>query len=141
MKPKQTVKQNLSKDMKKQGHTGAKKPSNKKLDAEKALAEKPKKGTFREPSSKKLSSETSLQKSHKLVHIKEFLNFESLIKENNESENIVKVKDLIEYLETLNPEMEIIPPTLGWGGRGSKNPFDIFDIIEDDNGKDCLYMF
>ena len=70
-----TLKQQLSKDMKKQGHTGAKKPSNKKLDAEKSLAEKPKKGTHREPNSKKLSSETSLQKSHKLVHLKEFAEF------------------------------------------------------------------
>lgn len=75
MKAKPTVKQNLSKDMKKQGHTGVKKPSNKKLDAEKALAETPKKGQHREPSSKKLSGEVSLQKSHKLVHLKEFAEF------------------------------------------------------------------
>jgi hypothetical protein len=78
MKAKPTVKQNLSKNMKKQGHTGSKKPSNKKLDAEKSLAEKPKKGTHREPNSKKLSSETSLQKSHKLVHLKEFNSFEDV---------------------------------------------------------------
>ena len=70
-----TLKQQLSKDMKKQGHVTKKKPSNKKLSSEEALAETPKKGTYREPNSKKLSSETSLQKSHKLVHLKEFSQF------------------------------------------------------------------
>lgn len=75
MKSKPAMKQNLSKDMKKQGHTKPRKPSNKKLDQEDDLAEKPKKGSYREPSSKKLSSETSLQKDHKLVHIKEFAEF------------------------------------------------------------------
>lgn len=70
-----SLKQQLSKDMKKQGHVGKKKPSNKKLSSEESLAEKPKKGNYREPNSKKLSSETSLQKSHKLVHLKEFAEF------------------------------------------------------------------
>lgn len=70
-----TLKQQLSKDMKKQGHVTKKKPSNKTLSSEEALAETPKKGTYREPNSKKLSSETSLQKSHKLVHLKEFSQF------------------------------------------------------------------
>ena len=70
-----TLKQQLSKDMKKQGHVGKTKPSNKKLSSEESLAETPKKGTYREPNSKKLSSETSLQKSHKLVHLKEFAEF------------------------------------------------------------------
>ena len=72
-----TLKQQLSKAMKKQGHVTKKKPSNKKLSSEEALAETPKKGTYREPNSRKLSSETSLQKSHKLVHLKEFAEFES----------------------------------------------------------------
>ena len=70
-----TLKQQLSKDMKKQGHVGKTKPSNKKLSSEESLAETPKKGKHREPNSKKLSSETSLQKSHKLVHLKEFAEF------------------------------------------------------------------
>ena len=70
-----TLKQELSKDMKKQGHVSKKKPSNKKLSSDESLAETPKKGTYREPNSKKLSSETSLQKSHKLVHLKEFSEF------------------------------------------------------------------
>jgi hypothetical protein len=70
-----SLKQQLSKDMKKQGHVGKKKPSNKKISSEESLAEKPKKGQYREPNSKKLSSETSLQKSHKLVHLKEFSQF------------------------------------------------------------------
>lgn len=75
MKAKKPVNQNLSKDMKKQGHVSNRKPSNKKLSSEKELAETPKKGQYREPSSKKLSSETSLTKS-KLNHIKEFNEFD-----------------------------------------------------------------
>lgn len=71
-----TLKQQLSKDMKKQGHVSKRKPSNKTLSSEKELAETPKKGQYREPSSKKLSGEASLQKSHKLNHIKEFNKFE-----------------------------------------------------------------
>ena len=73
-----SLKSNLSKDMKKQGHTGkvSSKPiKKKKLVGEDSLAETPKKGTYRAPSSKKLSSETSLQKSHTLKHIKEFAEF------------------------------------------------------------------
>lgn len=70
-----TLKQQLSKDMKKQGHVTKKKPNNKNLSSEESLSETPKKGTYREPNSKKLSSETSLQKSHKLVHLKEFSQF------------------------------------------------------------------
>lgn len=76
-----TLKQQLSKDMKKQGHVSKKKPNNKNLSSEESLSETPKKGTYREPNSKKLSSETSLQKSHKLVHLKEFSQF---MKENTE---------------------------------------------------------
>lgn len=85
-----SLKSNLSKDMKKQGHTGAKKPSNKKLDAEDSLAETPKKGQYREPSSKKLSGETSLQKSHKLVHLKEFNSFDSIQEEHRVAYKDVK---------------------------------------------------
>ena len=91
-----TLKSNLSKDMKKQGHTTAKKPSNKKLDAEKSLAEKPKKGTFREPSSKKLSSETSLQKSHKMVHIKEWNEFKQKV---NEGIDAISKEEAEKYLD------------------------------------------
>lgn len=88
-----TLKQQLSKDMKKQGHVTKKKPSNKTLSSEEALAETPKKGTYREPNSKKLSSETSLQKSHKLVHLKEFSQFieESVLTKNDTMEsNFIK---------------------------------------------------
>lgn len=70
-----TLKQNLSKDMKKQNHVSKRKPSNGKLSSEKELSETPKKGSYREPSSKKLSSDKFLQKSHKLVHLKEFVEF------------------------------------------------------------------
>jgi hypothetical protein len=107
-----SLKQQLSKDMKKQGHVDKKKPSNKKLSSEESLAEKPKKGTYREPNSKKLSSETSLQKSHKLVHLKEFAGFEndSEMQENQP----VKVKDLIAYLQTLDPESEVELDKDGW---------------------------
>jgi hypothetical protein len=107
-----TLKQQLSKDMKKQGHVTKKKPNNNKISSEESLAEKPKKGTYREPNSKKLSSETSLQKSHKLVHLKEFAGFEndSEIQEKPK----VQVKDLIEYLQTLDPEMEVFLDRDGW---------------------------
>jgi len=67
--------QKLSKDMKKQGHVSSKKPSNKKISSEDSLAEKPKKGSYREPNSKKLDGEKFLSKDHKLTHIKEFTNF------------------------------------------------------------------
>ena len=95
-----TLKQQLSKDMKKQGHVTKKKPSNKKLSSEEALAETPKKGTYREPNSKKLSSETSLQKTHKLVHLKEFNSFEEDMQDNFSEDKKVRVKHLIEYLQT-----------------------------------------
>jgi len=79
-----SLKQQLSKDMKKQSLVGKKNPSNKKLSSEDSLAEKPKKGQYREPNSKKLSSEGSLQKSHKLVYLKEFAKF-------NESDDFSKL--------------------------------------------------
>ena len=94
MKAKKPINQNLSKDMKKQGHVSNRKPSNKKLSSEKELAETPKKGQYREPSSKKLSSETSLTKS-KLTHIKEFNEFEKTYKSkfNENRYGIKNVKD------------------------------------------------
>jgi len=164
-----TLKQQLSKDMKKQGHVTKKKPSNKTLSSEEALAETPKKGTYREPNSKKLSSETSLQKSHKLVHLKEFskfiessneevlkwwnslditlqialaneydVNFDIIetipyeeiekiyngefnsleskedIEDNFSEDKKVRVKHLIEYLQTLDPEVEVTLDKDGW---------------------------
>lgn len=109
-----TLKQQLSKDMKKQGHVGKKKPSNKNLSSEEALAETPKKGTYREPNSKKLSSETSLQKSHKLVHLKEFNSFEEDMEDNLSEDKKVRVKHLIEYLQTLEPEAEVSLDKDGW---------------------------
>lgn len=109
-----TLKQQLSKDMKKQGHVGKKKPSNKKLSSEDALAETPKKGTYREPNSKKLSSEVSLQKSHKLVHLKEFNSFEGDMEDNFSDDKKVRVKHLIEYLQTLDPEAEVSLDKDGW---------------------------
>lgn len=109
-----TLKQQLSKDMKKQGHVTKKKPSNKTLSSEEALAETPKKGTYREPNSKKLSSETSLQKSHKLVHLKEFSSFEEDMEDNLSEDKKVRVKDLIEYLQTLDPEVEVLLDKDGW---------------------------
>lgn len=65
---------NLSKDMKKQDHTGkvSTKPKNQKvLSAEKTLAKKPPVGRHREPSNKKLSGETSLASDHKAKNIKD----------------------------------------------------------------------
>jgi len=76
--------QQLSKDMKKQGHVIKNKPSNNRISSEEHLSETPKKGVYREPSSKKLSSETSLQKSHNFSHLKEFSQF------INESSDSVK---------------------------------------------------
>ena len=63
---------NLSKDMKKQGHTGQvnTKPNSKKtLEGEKSLAKKPPVGKHREPSNKKLSSEEFLAAAHKAKNI------------------------------------------------------------------------
>jgi hypothetical protein len=117
MKTKPTsLKQQLSKDMKKQGHVTKKKPNNNKISSEESLAEKPKKGTYREPNSNKLSSETSLQKTHKLVHLKEFNFFEGEgdMEDNFTEEKKVKVKDLIEYLQTLDPEVEVHLDRDGW---------------------------
>lgn len=109
-----TLKQQLSKDMKKQGHVTKKKPNNNKISSEESLAEKPKKGTYREPNSKKLSSETSLQKSHKLTHLKEFNSFEEDMEDNLSEDKKVRVKDLIEYLQTLDPEVEVLLDKDGW---------------------------
>ena len=67
--------QKLSKDMKKQSHVFSKKPNNSTLSSEDHLAEKPKKGTYREPNSKKIDGENFLAKDHKLTHIKEFSSF------------------------------------------------------------------
>jgi hypothetical protein len=67
--------QKLSKDMKKQSHVSSKKPNNSTLSSEDHLAEKPKKGTYREPNSKKIDGEKFLAKDHKLTHIKEFNSF------------------------------------------------------------------
>ena len=70
-----TLKQQLSKDMKKQGHVTSKKPNNNKISSEESLADVPKKGTYREPNSKKIDGEKFLAKDHKLTHIKEFNSF------------------------------------------------------------------
>jgi len=110
-----TLKQQLSKDMKKQGHVTKKKPNNNKISSEESLAEKPKKGTYREPNSKKLSSETSLQKSHKLVHLKEFAEFnESILTDikNKISDTFLgkklpddeKALNLIKHVEKINKD-------------------------------------
>lgn len=113
--------QKLSKDMKKQGHVSSKKPSNKKISSEDSLAEKPKKGSYREPNSKKLDGEKFLAKDHKLTHIKEFSNFlnegiEEYVIDGERTDGdfskekirnkipVVKVKDLIEYLEEIGTE-------------------------------------
>lgn len=109
-----TLKQQLSKDMKKQGHVSKKKPNNKNLSSEESLSETPKKGAYREPNSKKLSSETSLQKSHKLVHLKEFNSFEENMEDNFPEDVKVRVKDLIEYLQTLDPDVEVVLDRDGW---------------------------
>ena len=74
--------QKLSKDMKKQSHVSSKKPNNSTLSSEDHLAEKPKKGTYREPNSKKIDGEKFLAKDHKPTHIKEFNSF-------NESQNLL----------------------------------------------------
>ena len=67
--------QNLSKDMKEQGHVSPKKPNNSNLSSEDHLAEVPKKGNYKEPNSKKMGGEEFLAKDHKLVHLKEFNEF------------------------------------------------------------------
>jgi hypothetical protein len=80
--------QKLSKDMKKQGQVSSKKPSNSTLSSEDHLAEKPKKGTYREPNSKKIDGEKFLAKDHKLTHIKEFNSFnenQSLLTDDEKS--------------------------------------------------------
>jgi hypothetical protein len=130
MKAKKPINQNLSKDMKKQGHVSNRKPSNKKLSSEKELAETPKKGQYREPSSKKLSSETSLTKS-KLTHIKEFNEFDdekhwSEEEEFNDEDDIkIKVKDIIEYLQEYDPETLVYLDKNGWEGETKKEMIDI----------------
>jgi hypothetical protein len=143
-----TLKQQLSKDMKKQGHVTKKKPSNKKLSSEEALAETPKKGTYREPNSKKLSSETSLQKTHKLVHLKEFNSFEleppkavdvTDMEDNFSEDKKVRVKHLIEYLQTLDPEAEVSLDKDGWDYHETpietvKNAY-LFDYWTDEGEK------
>jgi hypothetical protein len=140
MKTKPTsLKQKLSKDMKKQGHVTKKKPSNKKLSSEEALAETPKKGTYREPNSKKLSSETSLQKTHKLVHLKEFNSFEEDMQDNFSEDKKVRVKDLIAYLQTLDPESGVELDKDGWDYE--KTPLEtikysgVFDYFIDGDEK------
>ena len=134
-----TLKQQLSKDMKKQGHVTKKKPSNKKLSTEEALAETPKKGTYREPNSKKLSSETSLQKTHKLVHLKEFNSFEEDMQDNFSEDKKVRVKHLIEYLQTLDSEAEVSLDKDGWDYHETpietvKNAY-LFDYWTDEGEK------
>ena len=134
-----TLKQQLSKDMKKQGHVTKKKPSTKKLSSEEALAETPKKGTYREPNSKKLSSETSLQKTHKLVHLKEFNSFEEDMQDNFSEDKKVRVKHLIEYLQTLDSEAEVSLDKDGWDYHETpietvKNAY-LFDYWTDEGEK------
>jgi len=134
-----SLKQQLSKDMKKQGHVGKKKPSNNKISSEESLAEKPKKGTYREPNSKKLSSETSLQKSHKLVHLKEFNSFEEDMQDNFSEDKKVRVKHLIEYLQTLDSEAEVSLDKDGWDYHETpietvKNTY-LFDYWSDEGEK------
>ena len=134
-----TLKQQLSKDMKKQGHVTKKKPSNKKLSSEEALAETPKKGTYREPNSKKLSSETSLQKTHKLVHLKVFNSFEEDMQDNFSEDKKVRVKHLIEYLQTLDSEAEVSLDKDGWDYHETpietvKNAY-LFDYWTDEGEK------
>jgi hypothetical protein len=104
--------QKLSKDMKKQNHVSSKKPNNSTLSSEDHLAEKPKKGTYREPNSKKIDGEKFLAKDHKLTHIKEFSRFNESNEEN--SGNKVRVKDIIEYLQSLDPEMTVYLDKDGW---------------------------
>jgi hypothetical protein len=136
-----TLKQQLSKDMKKQGHVTKKKPNNNKISSEESLAEKPKKGNYREPNSKKLSSETSLQKSHKLVHLKEFAGFENDSEIDSEIQEMpkVKVKDLIDYLQTLDPESGVKLDKDGWDYE--KTPLEtikysgVFDYFIDGDEK------
>jgi hypothetical protein len=114
--------QKLSKDMKKQGQVSSKKPNNSTLSSEDHLAEKPKKGTYREPNSKKIDGEKFLAKDHKLTHIKEFKRFlnESLEEymidgertdgewSQEKSDTKVRVKDIIQYLENFGLETEVI---------------------------------
>ena len=90
-------KADLSKDMKKQSHTGkiSTKPINKKqLSSDKSLSPKPKVGRYNAPNSKKkLSSEEFLATS-KLTHLKEMSQF--FIKEGI---NAISKEDAAEYLD------------------------------------------
>jgi len=116
--------QKLSKDMKKQSHVSSKKPNNSTLSSEDHLAEKPKKGTYREPNSKKIDGEKFLAKDHKLTHIKEFNAF-------NESQSILtddEKKWLEDILLTLHDtygaeqnDVEIMNSIFSKLGIGTKN--------------------
>jgi hypothetical protein len=114
--------QHLSKDVKKQDHVSSKKPNNSNLSSEDHLAETPKKGQYREPSNKKLSSEEFLAKDQKLTHVKEFKIFNESNGETTEER--VKVKHLIEYLQSLDPETEVSLDKDGWDYR-YKNPIEV----------------
>ena len=105
--------QKLSKDMKKQDHVSSKKPNNSNLSSEDHLAETPKKGQYREPSSKKLSSEEFLAKDQKLTHVKEFIKFNESNGDITEDQR-VKVKHLIEYLQSFDPETNVSLDKDGW---------------------------
>lgn len=119
--------QKLSKDMKKQNHVSSKKPNNSTLSSEDHLAEKPKKGTYREPNSKKIDGEKFLAKDHKLTHIKEFNAF-------NESQNTLTdaekkwLESIISYADNeynFEPnEIEMRDSIFSKLGIGTKNNND-----------------
>ena len=102
--------QKLSKDMKKQSHVSSKKPNNSTLSSEDYLAEKPKKGTYREPNSKKIDGEKFLAKDHKLTHIKEFNAFnenQSVLTDKEKSwlEDMIEMADEFIVFKSKDTEM------------------------------------
>ena len=116
--------QKLSKDMKKQSHVSSKKPNNSTLSSEDHLAEKPKKGTYREPNSKKIDGEKFLAKDHKLTHIKEFNAFnenQSVLTDEEKSwlEDMIEMGD--EFIVFKSKDTEMRDSIFSKLGIGTKN--------------------
>ena len=119
--------QKLSKDMKKQSHVSSKKPNNSTLSSEDHLAEKPKKGTYREPNSKKIDGEKFLAKDHKLTHIKEFNSFnenQSILTDDEKiwlEKNIGLADEFIVFRSTDTEMRDSIFSKLGIGTKNNND--------------------
>jgi predicted helicase len=116
--------------MKKQSHVSSKKPNNSTLSSEDHLAEKPKKGTYREPNSKKIDGEKFLAKDHKLTHIKEFSSFnenQSVLTDEEKSwlEDMIEMAD--EFIVFKSKDTEMRDSIFSKLGIGTKNNNDNWD--------------